>query len=127
MARIEEEEITDVDGRVRKRRVVEGDIIRITHADGTEEEIADLPADFRAEEDPWTPQGQPTRWELVKFPFGSIEVKLSVFRGQWSVPSLITLLNENRETLLNLGTITVLMLRSAEPEIVLIGEEIPQD
>ena len=127
MARIEEEEITDLDGRVIKRRVVEGDVIRITHTDGTEEEISDIPDGFRAEEDPWTPQGQPIRWELVKFPFGSIEVKLSIYRGQWSVPSLITLLNENRETLLNLGTIGVLMLRSAEAEIVLTGEEIPQD
>ena len=127
MASIEEVEITDIDGRVIKRRVLRADSIRITHADGTKEEITDLPADFRAEEDPWTSQGQPIRWELVKFPFGSIEVKLSVFRGQWSMPSLITLLNENRETLLNLGTITVLMLRSAEPDIVLVGEEIPQD
>ena len=126
MASIEEEEITDVDGSVRKRRVVEADIIRITHADGKEEELKDLPADFRAKEDPWTPQGEPIQWELLKFPFGSIEVKLDILRGQWSMPSLITLLNENREILLNLGTISVLMLRSADAEIVLVGEEIPQ-
>ena len=126
MASIEEEEIRDVDGRVVKRRVIRADSIRITYADGTIEEIEDIPGDFRAEEDPWTSPGQPIRWDLVKFPFGSIEVKLNVFRGQWSTPSLISLLNENRETLLNLGAIGVLMLRSAEPDIVLVGEEISQ-
>ena len=57
MARIEEEEITDLDGRVIKRRILQADRIRITLPDGTEEELDAPPDDFRAEEDPWTPQG----------------------------------------------------------------------
>ena len=127
MARIEEEEITDVDGRVIKRRILQADRIRITLPDGTEEELDDPPDDFRAEEDPWTPQGQPAQWELFKFPFASFEIRLSFIPGRESLPSLITFLNENGETLLKLGTITLLMMRSAEPEVVLVGEEISQD
>lgn len=127
MAEIEEEEITDIDGRVIKRRVLRADSIRITQSDGTEEELKDLPGNFRAVEDPWTPAGQATRWELIKFPFGSFEARLSWIPGRENLPSLITLLNENGEVLLNLGAIFAMLLRSAEVDGVLIGEEIPQD
>ena len=127
MARIEEQEIMDVDGSVRKRRVVEADIIRITHADGTEEELKDLPETFTAIEDPWTPAGQPTRWELFNFPFGFFEVTVNVRLGRENLPRLITLLNENGEVLLNLGAIFAELLKSADRDAVLIGEEILQD
>ena len=127
MASIEEEEITDVDGSVIKRRILRADSIRITLPDGTEEELKDLPDDFRAEEDPWTRQGEPAKWVLFKFPFGSFEASLSFIPGQESLPSLVTFLNENGETLLKLGAIFVQGLRSAEPEILLEGEEMPRD
>ena len=64
---------------------------------------------------------------IVQFPFASFEVSLSFIPGRESLPSLITFLNEYGETLLKLGTITLLMMRSAEPEVVLVGEEISQD
>lgn len=127
MARIEEQEIGVVDGRVIKRRVVEADIIRITHPDGTEEELKDLPEAFSAVEDPWTPVGQSTRWELYNFPFGFFEVTVNVRLGRENLPRLITLLNENGEVLLNLGAIFAELLKSADGDAVLIGEEIPQD
>ena len=127
MARIEEQQISDIDGRVIKRRIIQADIIRITQPDGTEEELTDLPEDFGAAEDPWTLADQATRWELANFPFGSFEVKLSFIPGRENLPRLITLLNENSEVLLNLGAISVMLLRSADADVVLIGEEILQD
>ena len=127
MARIEEQEIGVVDGRVIKRRVVEADIIRITHPDETEEELKDLPEAFGAVEDPWTPVGQPTRRELYNFPFGFFEVTVNVRLGRENLPRLITLLNENGEVLLNLGAIFAELLKSADRDAVLIGAEIPQD
>ena len=125
MARIEEQEITAVDGRVIKRRIMQADSIRITHPDGTVEELRDLPEDFRAVEDPWTLADQPARWELHNSPLGSFGVTLNVRLGRENLPRLITLLNENGEVLLNLGAIFAELLKSADRDAVLVGEEIP--
>ena len=119
MASIEKEEITGVDGRVIKRRVLRADSIRITRPDGTKEELKDLPENFRAAEDPWTLADRPTLWELFNFPFGS-------FNLSQGLPHIITFLNEHGETLLRLGAIAARLLESEDAEHILVGEEIPQ-
>ena len=79
----------------------------------------DLPENFRAVEDLWTPPDQPTMWELFNFPFGPLNL------GQ-GLPNIITFLNEHGETLLRLGAIAARLLESEDAGHILVGEEISQ-
>ena len=119
MASIEKEEITGVDGRVIKRRVLRADSIRITRPDGTKEELKDLPENFRAVEDIWAPPDQPTMWELFNVPFGLLNLSQGL-------PHIIIFLNEHGDTLLQLGGILARLLESEDAGHIWVGEEIPQ-
>ena len=125
MARIEEKEFEDIDGSIKKIRIIEADRIVIERSDGSREELEDLPANFRAQEDPWTGSGQAIRWELFNFPFGPFEINFMFRPNEENIPKFVTLFAVNGEILLRLGAIAIEMLRSADSEVLLVGEEIP--
>ena len=103
MARIENTKVARPDGVICTRRNIEtevGDHLRVKYPDGTEVEVEDLPVGFMAAEYPPTPPGQIPRWELLKFPFGPLEIVLRFRAPQHVSPEFITLLAKNGEILL---------------------------
>ena len=122
MARITEHEITDVDGSIKKVRTIEADRIRVEHPDGTVEELENLSAPPKAEEWPWPlPQG-PAEWRLSNVPLDKV-----IRMGLQAMPKFLTLLSENGEPLLKLGSITLGGQFSANGQDLLMGNEIPLD
>lgn len=121
MARITEQEITDVDGRKLRVRTIEADIIEVEYPDGRKESIKDFSSSPKAEEWPWTPPGQPTEWRL----FNVLHRVMAI--GRQASPSVITLLSENREVLLKLGGITLGVQLSADAQDYLMCNELPFD
>ena len=122
MARITEREIRDVDGSVKKVRTIEANRIRIEHPDGTIEELQDFPAPPKAEEWPWPLPEGPTEWRVVNIPLDKV-----IQMGLRAMPKVLTLLSENGEPLLKLGSITLGVQFSAEGQNALMGNEIPLD
>lgn len=117
MARIEEREFTDIDGSTGYYRVIEADHIRIEHADGTVEDLQDLPENVVAEE--WPPVGgKPMgQWTLFQVPVGPTDLSLILsLSDETDIRKLylrsIELFNEHGETLLKLFCISLLRLMS---------------
>ena len=118
MVRITEEQCTDLDGRVRKVRKIEAARARIEHPDGTVEESSGT----TAEEWPRTPESRPPEWRLFGIPI------LQFFeRGLRLNDLTISLLSENSEIILKIGSIVIGMQRSADSLAHLVGSEIPLD
>ena len=118
MVRITEEEFTDLDGRVRKVRKIEAARARIEHPDGTVEEYSGT----TAEESRRSPDGRPLEWYL----FGVPMLKF-LEQGLRLDGMTISLLAENGETILKIGSIMMGMQLSAYGRDYLVGSEIPLD
>ena len=118
MVRITEEEFTDLDGRVRKVRIIEAARSRIQRPDGTVEEYSGT----TAEEWPWTPDGRAPEWRL----FGVPMLKF-LEQGLRLDGMTILLLSENGEIILKIGSIAMGMQMSAGSPAHLMGSEIPLD
>ena len=118
MVRITEEEFTDLDGRVRKVRKIEAARARIEHADGTVEEYSDT----RAEEWPWAPDGHSPEWRLFGVPM------TKVFELALRMDGItVSLLSENGEIILKIGSIAMGMQMSADRPVHLVGNEVSLD
>ena len=118
MVRITEEEIRGIDGRSRKVRKIEAAHARIVRPDGTIEEYSDV----NAEEWPWTPEGKPPEWRVVGIP-----VNKFVEMGRSLAASSLTLLSDNGEILLRIGSITIGTQLSAMGKDFLMGHEVSPD
>ena len=118
MVRITEEEITDIDGRVKRVRKAEAAHARIESPDGTVEEYSDI----NAEEWPWTPEGKPPEWRVFGIPMHEVFEK-----GHSLAASTLILLSENGESILKIGSITIGAQLSSGGRDSLIGSEIPLD
>ena len=118
MVRITEEEITDIDGQVRKVRKIEATRGRIEHPDGTIEEYSGA----TAEEWPWSLPDAPPEWHLFGIPLGRI-----LEQGFPSRDLTISLLSESGEIILKLGTIMIGMQMSTSARDYLAGNEISLD
>ena len=118
MVRITEEEITDIDGQVRKVRKIEAARARIERPDGTVEEYSGA----TAEEWPWPLPGGPPEWHLFGIPLGRI-----LEQGLPLRDLTISLLSENGDIILKLGTIMIGIQMSASGRDHLAGSEIPLD
>ena len=118
MVRITEEEFTDLDGRVRKMRTIEAARARIQHTDGKVEEYSDT----TAEEWPWTPDDRPPEWRLFGIPIQQFFERRLRLDGV-----TISLLSDNGEIILKIGSIAMGMQMSAGSPIHLMGSEIPLD
>ena len=118
MVRITEEEFTDLDGRVRKVRKIEAARARIEHPDGTVEEYSGT----TAEEWPWAPEGRPPEWRL----FGGPMLKFFE-QGLRLNDMTISLLSENGDTILKIGSIVMGMQMSADRPAHLVGNEMALD
>jgi hypothetical protein len=81
MVRITEEEITDIDGRVKRVCKVEAAHARIESPDGTVEEYSDI----NAEEWPWTPEGKPPEWRVFGIPMHEVFEPTSIISWDNSV------------------------------------------
>ena len=115
MVKITEEEFRDIDGRVRKLRKIESAHARIESPDGTIEEYSDI----NAEEWPWTPSGTPTEWRVFGIPIHKI-----LELGRSLVVSNLSLLSENGEVILKIGSITMGAQLSAAGGEFLMGREV---
>ena len=116
MVRITEEEFTDHEGRVRKVRKIEAAKARIEHPDGTIEEYEDAVA----EEWPWIPEGDPPEWRVFGVPI------LKFFeQGVRLNDTTISLLAENGEIIVKIGSIALGLQMSADSSMHLVGSEIP--
>ena len=118
MVRITEEEITDFDGRVRKRRTIEAAHARLESPDGTVEEYSDV----NAKEWPWTPEGNPPEWRVFGIPMHEV-----LQRGHSLATSTLTFLSGNGDVILRIGSITIGMQLSFDGGDSLIGKEVPLD
>ena len=117
MERITAEEITDHDGQVRIIRKIEAAGARIEHADGTVEEYSGT----TAEESRRSPDGRPPEWYL----FGVPMLKLSE-QGLRLNDMTVSLLSENGETILKIGSIMMGMQMSATGRDCLAGSKMPR-
>lgn len=118
MVRITEEEYTDFDGQVRKVRKIEAAQARIAYPDGTVEEYSDA----TATEWPWTPEDSPPEWHL----FG-ISPKRLLEQGLCWNDVLISLLSENGEVILKVGSIAIGITMSVNSTVYLAAKEIQLD
>ena len=118
MVRITKEEFTDLDGRGRKMRTIEAARARIQHTDGKVEEYSGA----TAEEWPWTPDGHPPEWYL----FGVPMLKMFELASRLN-DMTISLLSDNGEIILMIGSIMIGMQRSADSPAHLVGSEVPLD
>ena len=116
MVRITEEEFTDHEGRTRRVRKIEAARARIEHRDGTVEVYEGT----TAEEWPWIPEGDPPEWRVFGIPvlkFFEQELRLN--------DATISLLAENGEIFVKIGSIAMGLQMSADRSAHLVGSEIP--
>lgn len=115
MVRIVETEFTDDDGQIRKLRTIESGHARIMRPDGTVEEYTDI----NAEEQPWTQEDEPSKWHVFGIPMHK-----ALEQRHTLATSTLTLLSENAEIILKLGSITIGMQLSSDGNDFLIGKEV---
>ena len=97
-------------------RTIEAARARIEHSDGTIEEYSGT----TAEEWPWTPDGRASEWRLFGIPI------LQFFeRGVRLDGMTISLLAENGEIILRIGSIAIGIQASAHGRGPLMGSETP--
>ena len=115
MVRITEEETTDIDGRTIKVRKIEAAHARLERPDGTVEEYSDI----NAEEWPWSLPESAPEWRVFGIPMPSILL------NRPAAEISITLLMENGEIILKLGSISIGMQMSYGAGTYLFGNEVP--
>ena len=118
MVRITEEEFTDREGRVRKVRTIEAARARIEHPDGTTEEYEGATAQGSI----LTEESHTRQWHLYGIPIG----RLRQFGGGLG-DITVSLLMENGEVIVKLGSLVITMQLSAAGWDGLVGNEIPLD
>lgn len=118
MVRVTEKEITDIDGRIIKVREIESAYARIEKPDGTVEEYSDI----NAAEWPWSPPENTPEWRVFGIPMPKVfEI------GRPLADSTLTLLYENGEAILKIGSLSVGMQLAADRSGFLMGNEVPLD
>ena len=133
MVEIEETELIRPDGSISRHRVIRGvSHIKVTHKDGTVDEITDLPSDFKAEQYDNEILGdgirRGTMWRISEYLLDRFYRRFVESRiGDDLLPRSIALLNENGETVIELVDIFIYMMHSATAKDILIGHEFGEE
>ena len=118
MVRITEDEFTDHEGRVRKVRTIEAARARIEHPDGTTEEYEGTTAQGSDR----TEQGHTRQWRL----YGTLIGRVRDLGGSLENVT-VSLLAENGEIMVKIGSLAMTMQLSVAGWDGLVGNEIPLD
>ena len=125
-------ELIRPDGSISKHRVIRGaSHIKVTHKDGTVDEITDLPANFKAEQydneflEDGVSRGR--MWRISEDVLDFCRRLVEARKGDDLLPRSIALLNENGETVIKLVDIFIYMMHSATAKDILIGHEVSEE
>ena len=129
MLEIEETEYVDLDGVTKKHRIVRGiSYIRVTHTNGTVEEMSGLPPGFIAEqfEDDFLRDESDSRklWRIPNYLFERLRQSVESGIANELFPRSIALMNEHGETFVELMDILAYSMRSMSGGDIVLGHEV---